>query len=77
MKCLLLILSDRQFLSPSQQKATEIVTKHRPLEGDEKLATILEDRSSEFARLDRYERRAISRRKSAIRAFDSAHDVKE
>jgi hypothetical protein len=72
MKCLLLILSDRQFLSPSQQQATEIVTNHRPLGGDEKLATILEDRSSELARLDRYERRAISKRKSAVRGFDSA-----
>jgi hypothetical protein len=33
-------------------------------------ATIVEDRIRELAALDRYERRAISKRKSAIRAFD-------
>jgi hypothetical protein len=43
-----------------------------PLKDDEKFATIVEDRTRELAALDRYERRAISKRKSAIRAFDSA-----
>jgi hypothetical protein len=43
-----------------------------PLKSDEKLATIVEDRIRELTGLDRYERRAISKRKSAIRAFDSA-----
>jgi hypothetical protein len=41
----------------------------KPLEGDEKFATVVEDRVRELAALDRYERRAISKRKSAIRAF--------
>jgi hypothetical protein len=44
----------------------------KSLEGFEKLAIILQARASELARLDRYERRALSRRKSAIREFDSA-----
>ena len=44
----------------------------KPLEGEEKLAIILEEKISEFAALDRYERRALSRRKAAIRNFDAA-----
>jgi hypothetical protein len=41
-------------------------------EGPEKLAGILRDCWRQFAALDRYERRAHSRRRSAIRAFDAA-----
>jgi hypothetical protein len=40
-----------------------------PLEGDEKLAAIIEDRVSDLTAFDRYERRAPSRRKSTIRSF--------
>jgi hypothetical protein len=71
MRLLLLMLSDRQLLSPSHEKAIQTVTNLGPFEDDEKLATILEDRSTELARLDRYERRALSRRRSAIRGFDA------
>jgi hypothetical protein len=45
----------------------------KPLKDDEKFATVVGDRIRELGALDRYERRAISKRKSAIRAFDSAN----
>jgi hypothetical protein len=71
MRLLMLMLSDRQLLLSSHEKAIQTVTNRGTLEADEKLAAILEDRSFELARLSRYERRALSRRKFAIRMFDA------
>jgi hypothetical protein len=63
--------AERDAVRPVDIEAIDQVLHSKPLEGDAKLATILVDSTGEFARLDQYERRAMSRRKTAIRNFDA------
>jgi hypothetical protein len=59
-----------QLLKPFAARILDYA-RSRP-EGPQKFATILSDMTQRLAVMDRYERRALSRRKFAIRAFDAA-----
>ena len=69
--CLVLSLSQAEDQPLSGPPDMLAFMEIRP-QGAEKLALILSDASAELARMDRYERRALSRRKFAIRDFDAA-----
>ena len=65
----------RQLLRPNAPDVPlEAVTKYltRVPEGPQKFALILAQELQQLSAMDRYERRALSRRKFAIRAFDLA-----
>ena len=53
-------------------EALEFATSTSTPQGPDKLATILSGEAKKLLAMDRYERRALSRRKFAIRAFDAA-----
>jgi hypothetical protein len=62
-----------RIFGPTTPMADDVVELLRSkLEGPEKFAAILSNRSRQLLALERYERRALSRRKTAIRDFDVA-----
>jgi len=55
-----------------ERDAVTLVNELQTPQGPDELATILSGKAKKLLAMDRYERRALSRRKFAIRAFDAA-----
>jgi hypothetical protein len=72
MKVKLLRALLRPYPPDISMEALEFATSTSTPQGPDKLATILSGEAKKLLAMDRYERRALSRRKFAIRAFDAA-----
>jgi hypothetical protein len=67
---------ERNTVTTIDLETINLVIHPTPVEGDAKLAAVLVDSRGELTRLERYERHALSRRKSAIRNIDAYRRVR-